>query len=198
MHFKALAITSLFSASFFVDALAKNDSDSDVGFYLGAGVARANINFKSNDSFDLGFEDTENAYTAKAGFMFTNWIGIEAGYYNFDEYENIADNVISDLNLSNADAQLDLDAFTGAIVLNLPLPYFDIYAKGGVVRLNADASVNALGESFTVSESRTEPFAVVGAEIDFGTINLYTEYTRVVDTDDLGIDLVTGGIKLEF
>ena len=84
------------------------------------------------------------------------------------------------------------------MVGTIPLPYVDIYVKGGAVKLDGEATASAFGLSISDDRDSTEPFAAVGAELDFGTVNLFAEFSRILDTDDVEVDFATAGVKLEF
>jgi len=177
-----------------------DDSDEgDKGFYLALGISR--ISADASPEFDnakLDFSDSDNAFNYRAGYMFTNWVGVEAGYYDFGEFEDSLEDAANDLGLPNTDVDLDLKGYSLQLVGNVPVSFFDFYVKGGVVRLDGTASASAFGLNYSTSESTTEPFAAIGIELDLGTVNFFGEYSRVMDTDDIEIDLATVGIKLEF
>lgn len=179
--------------------LQDNRNEDDAGFYVGLGIARASLDFQDQSEVDVEFEDTENAYLGRVGYMFSNWIGVEGAYYRFNNYQNIDSDVLDNYDLQGiSNADVDIDAFTASIVLNLPLQYVDLYAKGGFANLEGTASATSDRTTVTLTDSSTEPFAVVGAELDFGQFNLFSEYTRILDNDDYSVDLLSAGIKFEF
>jgi hypothetical protein len=66
------------------------------------------------------------------------------------------------------------------------------------VELDGEATASAFGLSISEERDSTEPFAAVGAELDFGMVNLFAEYSRILDNDDVEVDFVSAGVKLEF
>ena len=179
--------------------LQDNTVEDDSGFFIAVGVSRiqADASAEFNDA-KLDFDDSDNAYNFRAGVMFTNWIGLEAAYYDFGEFEDSLEDAVADLGISNADVDLDLKGYGISLVGNLPLPYVDLYLKGGVVKLDGEATASAFGLSISDERDSTEPFAAIGAELDFGTVNIFAEYSRILDNDDVEVDFATAGVKLEF
>lgn len=175
-----------------------NTAEDDSGFFIALGVSRIQVDASAefNDA-KLDFDDSDNAYNFRAGYMFTNWIGVEAAYYDFGEFEDSLEDAAEDLGVSNADIDLDLKGYGISLIGNIPLPYFDLYLKGGVVELDGEATASAFGLSISEERDSTEPFAAVGAEFDLGTVNLFAEYSRILDNDDVEVDFATVGIKLE-
>ena len=179
--------------------LQDNTAEDDSGFFIALGVSR--INAEASPEFNnatLDFDDSDNAYNFRAGVMFTNWIGLEAAYYDFGEFEDSLEDAVAQLGVPTADVDLDLKGYGISLILNLPLPIIDLYVKGGVVKLDGEATASAFGLSVSAEEDSTEPFAAVGAELDFGTVNLFAEYSRIIDNDDVEVDFATAGVKLEF
>lgn len=179
--------------------LQDNTAEDDSGFYIALGVSRINVEASSEfNNATLDFDDSDNAYNFRAGVMFTNWVGLEAAYYDFGEFGDSLENAVAELGVPNADVDLDLKGYGISLVGNLPLPYIDLYLKGGVVKLDGEATASAFGLSVSAEEDSTEPFAAVGAELDFGMVNLFAEYSRIIDNDDVEVDFATAGVKLEF
>lgn len=197
----AIIISTLASTATMAQSLEMEDksNEGDKGFYLALGVSRISADASSEfDNVSLDFSDSDNAFNYRAGYMFTNWIGVEAGYYDFGEFEDSLEDAVDNLGISNADVDLDLKGYSLQLVGNIPVSFVDFYVKGGVVRLEGEAKASAFGLSYSTDESTTEPFAAVGIELDLGVVNFFGEYSRVMDTDDIEIDLATAGIKLEF
>ena len=155
------------------------DVDDEQAFYIGVGASLTEV-----DGTDFDFDDSETSLDIRAGYMFTNTIGLEIGYQDYG-------------NFLKGDANFDLDAYSAALVLNLPLSNFDIYGKVGVNQISGDLKV--AGETI-VDEDATNLFFGAGAEIDMGSLNLFTEYTVTqFDEGDVDADLnrITIGLKLE-
>ena len=179
--------------------LQDNTAEDDSGFFIALGVSRIQVEASAEfNNAKLDFDDSDNAYNFRAGVMFTNWIGLEAAYYDFGEFEDSLEDAVADLGAPVTDVDLDLKGYGLSLVGNLPLPYIDLYLKGGVVKLDGKASAKAFGLELSEDRDSTEPFAAIGAELDFGTVNIFAEYSRILDNDDVEVDFVTAGVKLEF
>ena len=180
-------------------ALQDNTAEDDSGFFIALGVSRIKVDASAefNDA-RLDFDDSDNAYNFRAGYMFTNWFGVEAAYYDFGEFEDSLEDAVADLGVPNADVDLDLKGYGLSLIGNLPLKYVDLYLKGGAIRLEGEATASAFGLSISDERDSTEPFAALGAELDFGTVNFFAEYSRILDNDDVEVDFATAGVKLEF
>ncbi len=198
----AIAAAALISTSAIAQntfELQDNTAEDDSGFFIALGVSR--IKADASQEFNnarLNFDDSDNAYNFRAGVMFTNWIGLEAAYYDFGEFEDSLQEAVADLGVPNVDVDLDLKAYGLSLIGNIPLPYVDLYLKGGAVRLDGEATASAFGLSISEERDSTEPFAAVGAELDFGMVNIFAEYSRILDNDDVEVDFATAGVKLEF
>ena len=90
--FFIITVTGLMATSVFAQSgmeLQDNTTEDDSGFYIALGVSR--IEAEASGEFNnakLDFDDSDNAYNFRAGYMFTNWIGVEAAYYDFGEFED--------------------------------------------------------------------------------------------------------------
>ena len=201
--FIVIATAGLISTSVLAQSskfeLQDNTAEDDSGFFIALGVSRIQVDASADfNNAKLDFDDSDNAYNFRAGLMFSNWLGVEAAYYDFGEFEDSLEEAARDLGIPNADVDLDLKGYGISLVGNLPLPYIDLYLKGGVVKLDGEATASAFGLSISEERDSTEPFAAVGAELDFGMVNIFAEYSRILDNDDVEVDFATAGIKLEF
>ncbi len=144
------------------------------GLYIAAGAYRA-------DS-DVG-DDTTPAGFIGYTFVDTNFLmaSVEAGYYDLGS-------------AGNRNMNLEASAITAGGVLSLPLgPIFEIYAKGGVAFLDAEAK----SPGFNNKQSDEKAYYGAGASLDIlDTIDIYAEYV-VFDTD-YNSEVAGVGIKLSF
>jgi hypothetical protein len=111
-------------------AMAQSDTEENNGwqlkpeFSIGAGYGMTKL--KDND-----FDEDEAAKKAFAVVKFNEYIGVEAAYILFDE-------------AGNDTLSLDADGKTLAVIFEAPIsPAFSLYAKGGQLWWNADASINS-------------------------------------------------------
>ncbi len=150
-------------------------ADDDSGFYLGAGLHRANF-----DRGSVASSDTKG--NLSAGYMFNNNWGIDGTFYNFiDKKEN-------NVNLSVAGL-----AVTGVYMIPVT-QRVDVYGKAGLIRTKFDIKEN---NNKVVDESGTDWVFGLGAKIDFGKHNLLLEYSKI-DPKDTALDVVSLGYRYEF
>ena len=162
-------------------------ADDDTGFYLGGSVNR--LSADQNNVNDVDFEDSDNAFGLKAGYMFTDLLGVEGGYIDLGDYNTKGND--AGVNLS-----LDADGFYLVGVLNFSFAEnWDIYGKLGAFAF--DSNTDFTGVDF--DESSTELFGGLGIEYDFGHWNIFGEFSKLdTDTNDLSIDILSLGVKYEF
>lgn len=160
-------------------------ADDDAGFYLGASANWLSADQK--DVNDVSFEDSDVALGLKAGFMFTDLFGIEGGYLDLGDYNTKANNRGVSLNL-------DAEGFYLVGVLNFSVAeHWDLYGKLGAFAFDSDTNLTGF------DKSSTELYGGLGVEYDFGTWNIFGEFSKLdTDTNDLSIDIISLGIKYEF
>ncbi len=162
-------------------------ADDDTGWYLGAGVTRLDANFKDID--DLDFDDSDNAFFIKGGYMFNDIIGLEGGWLDLGDYEG------------GSGIKVDADAFWLAGVANWSVAeQFDLYAKLGAFFVNAtsDQFIPGIGQ-ISDDDDKTELGGGIGAEWDLGNWNIFLEYNRIdTSVTDLRVDAIGLGVKYEF
>ncbi|MGH1428819.1 MAG: outer membrane beta-barrel protein [Arenicella sp.] len=165
-------------------------ADDDTGFYIGFGINRLSADFE--DENDTDFEDSDNAASIKVGYMFTNHIGLELGYLDLGDY-------VAEGDQRSNRIELDAQAYNIAVVGNWPIiDQMDIYGKAGLFNIDAESTSSIAGNTITRNSDENEFFAAVGAEFDLGQINLFTEFSAVdTDFNDLSLNIITAGIKLE-
>jgi OOP family OmpA-OmpF porin len=129
-------------------------ADDDTGWYAGIGWSRLDGNFKDVD--DLDFDDSDDTFQIKGGYMFTDVFGIEAGWLDLGDYRG------------GSGIKIDADAFWLAGVANWSVAeQFDLYAKLGAffVEVDSDQVIPGRG-AFKENETETELGGGVGAEWD--------------------------------
>lgn len=170
---------------FSIFAMSTAVADDDTGFYIGASANW--LSADQADVNDVNFEDSDTAFGARIGYMFSNYVGIEGGYLDLGDYNTEANDKGVDLNL-------DADGWYAVGVLNFTvLENLDLYGKLGAFFIDANT------DFFEFDESDTELYGGVGIEYDFGQFNLFGEFTALdTDVNDLTIDILTVGAKLEF
>ena len=148
------------------------------GFYIGAGVYKSEIDYKS-------FDDDDTVPAGFIGYQFLDtsifMLSAELGYFDLGDFKSKSKNI-----------EVETDALTLAAVGYLPIgPFFEVYAKAGVASVSVDIDV---GGAKSDSDG-TEAFGGVGAGFDIlDTIDIYAEYL-VFDTD---VDSAVAGVGVRF
>src|ERR1700675_3928388 len=130
-----LAILAAGACAVLTAALAENPA----GFYLGAGVGYSTI--RSDDaSYGLPgyYDDHQTAWKVIAGVRPISIIGAEFEYIDFGQPGNHYGT--NSINYYGLDSHPRAAALFGVGYLPLPIPFFDIYGKAGVARLQTDVT----------------------------------------------------------
>jgi hypothetical protein len=143
-----------------------------LGLYLGAAVGQAQVSMGAPGISAAAFRENHSAYQFMVGVRPISLLGAEVAYLNFG-------NPRGSLGSLTADAKIDGTAAFGVFYLPIPVPFLDLYAKGGVAKLNATIRGTApvIG-AFRVETSDTRPAAGVGAQLKFGSLAVRAEYAR--------------------
>jgi hypothetical protein len=113
-------------------------ADNPVGFYLGAGAGYSTV--RSDDSaygLPAYFNDHQTAWKAIAGVRPIPIIGAEFEYIDFGQPGN---HHFSDTNVYGTDSHPRAGTLFAVGYLPLPLPFFDVFGKAGVARLQTDVT----------------------------------------------------------
>src|ERR1700675_1203624 len=114
-------------------------ADNPAGFYLGAGVGYSTI--RSDDSsYGLPgyYNDHQTAWKAIAGVRPISIVGAEFEYIDFGQPGRHYGSQI--YNSYGFDSHPRASALFGVGYLPLPIPFFDIFGKAGVARLQTDVT----------------------------------------------------------
>lgn len=128
------AILSVGACAASTAAMAENP----VGFYLGAGVGYSTV--RSDDaSYGLPgyYNDHQTAWKVIAGVRPISIVGAEYEYIDFGRPGNHSYNSI---NSNGLDSHPRASALFAVGYLPIPVPFFDIYGKLGVARLQTDVT----------------------------------------------------------
>src|ERR1035438_3490877 len=116
-------------------------ADNPVGFYLGAGAGYSTI--RSDDpGYGLPgyYNDHQTAWKVIAGVRPISIIGAEFEYIDFGQPGNHYGYNSNSINYNGLDSHPRAAALFGVGYLPLPIPFFDIYGKAGVARLQTDVT----------------------------------------------------------
>lgn len=193
---KGIILLVAISALGFVTQTAMAGTMGDDGFYVAVGGSNARV-----DTGD--FDDSDTAATVRVGYMFNSIVGLEGGYFELGDFSDSVDELqelVEDALGNRGDVDLDLDAFSLAVVLNAPLTLFDLYGKVGVLAVDAELKANTPFGRFGRSESAAGPLLALGGELDLGLVNIFAEVSRInIDEDEVDdLDIASIGVKFEF
>jgi hypothetical protein len=137
-------------------------AEDPAGFYIGAGVGYSTV--RSDDpAYGLPgyFNDHQTAWKAIAGVRPIFPIGAEAEYIDFGQPNHHFSNINS-ANFYGFDSHPRAGALFGVGYLPIPVPFFDVFGKAGVARLETDV---------TTSTSNCPPSATCVAPTTFSRHN---------------------------
>lgn len=164
---------------------------ADSGPYVGGSLGRADTDIDFSDLDD--FDDGSTAWKVFGGYNFDVLLmelGVEGSYVDFGSPSD---------NLAGANADLDMDAFTGFGVAGIDLGLFGFFAKLGVIRWDADAQVAGL---FNTGDSGTDPAYGIGASFNLRSIEVRAEYEKFdIDVDGAGssdVSMISAGVAWTF
>jgi hypothetical protein len=114
-------------------------ADNPVGFYLGAGAGYSTI--RSDDpAYGLPgyYNDHQTAWKVIAGVRPIPLIGVEGEYIDFGQPDTHHDHF--DTNYYGTDSHPRAGMLFAVGYLPLPVPFFDVFGKAGVARLQTDVT----------------------------------------------------------
>src|SRR5271170_1284923 len=114
-------------------------ADNPAGFYLGAGVGYSTV--RSDDpayGYPGYFNDHQTAWKLIAGVRPIPFVGAELEYIDFGQPGTY--NGYYNANYYGTDSHPRAGALFAVGYLPLPVPFFDIYGKAGVARLETDVT----------------------------------------------------------
>src|SRR5664279_1343724 len=129
-------------AIFFLAACAASTAalaENPAGFYVGAGAGYSTI--RSDDpAYGLPgyFNDHQTAWKVMAGVRPISIVGAEFEYMDFGQPGNRYG--YNSFNYYGFDSHPRATTLFGVGYLPLPVPFFDVYAKAGVARLETDVT----------------------------------------------------------
>jgi hypothetical protein len=171
-------------------AVAQESDEVEKGFYLGAAVTQARFddeNFSLDDIDNDAFDDEDNSWKVVGGFRFHENFAVEGSYIDFGETS-------APLLVGTGPFSAEAKGFSAFLVGMVPVPYFDLYAKAGAARI--DAETNGLPVNF--DDDTTEFAYGAGAQWRWQNLAVRAEYEKF-DTDIIGdLDLISVGATYTF
>jgi hypothetical protein len=168
-------------------------ADNPAGFYLGAGVGYSTI--RSDDSaYGLPgyYNDHQTAWKVIAGVRPIPFVGAEFEYIDFGQPSN--DNGYYNTNYYGLDSHPRAAALFAVGYLPLPIPFFDIYGKAGVARLETDVTTpvtpsctqmntcSQFAYSYRHDETDNKFAYGVGVQSKYWGVSFRAEYERISST----------------
>jgi opacity protein-like surface antigen len=164
-------------------------ADNPAGFYLGAGAGYSTI--RSDDpAYGLPgyFNDHQTAWKVIAGVRPISIIGVEYEYIDFGHPNNNYGS--SGFNYYGLDSHPRANMLLGVGYLPLPIPFFDVYGKAGVARLQTDVttfvqdgcqgpSTSCTGTYFRRNETDNKFAYGVGVQSKVWGVAFRAEYERI-------------------
>jgi hypothetical protein len=160
---------------------------ADNGFYLGAGVTKAQVDDILGSGADLEIDDT--AWKIIAGFRPIDLFAVELNYLDLGSERR-------DFGIVSASADAKAFSAHGLLYLPIPVPFLGVYGKAGVARweLNSDSNVGLL----RLDDQGTEFAWGAGAQLSFGSFSARLEYDNFDIENTDGVDAYTLGVTYTF
>jgi hypothetical protein len=158
-----------------------------LGFYLGAGVGYSTI--RSDDpayGLPAYYNDHQTAWKAIAGIRPISIVGAEVEYLDFGQPSRYYYGSNS-FNTSGFDSHPRAGVLYGVGYLPIPVPFFDVFGKAGVARLQTDATTVVactspclLPPTYTRHNETDNKFAYgVGVQSKAWGVAFRAEYERI-------------------
>jgi OOP family OmpA-OmpF porin len=158
------------------------------GVYLGGAYSWATLDIEDVDSDT--FDDNANAYKLFLGYEFPKFIGLEAGYVDFGDYE------VGDFDGEGGTGEINSSGWTAALTGRIPLgKLFTVYGKVGYFFW--DAELKTASEFGDLTDDGDDPFYGAGLRVNFGKFSVFGEY-EMFDSSDYSNDLVSLGVRFTF
>ncbi len=169
-------------------ALLSPAAQADFGPFLGASFGSSHLD---RDFTGLNIDTDANAYRIVGGFQLGDYLGIEAGYHNFGDFEETLD-----LGGFSTRTEVAADGWTLGGTLGLPLSeQFSLYGRAGVFFWDADVVID--GFSINVPED-DNPYYGGGAKVDVtSNLSLVGDWTRY-ELDTIESDVISVGFEYRF
>lgn len=144
-------------------------------WYIGAGVGQSEV-----DDFCSGVsncDDTDTGWKLFGGYLFTQYVAIEAGYVDFGKFSGSSGGI---------SASAEVTGVTAHVVGMLPLnERFSLIGRLGTIYADVDIKASGFGYSFHDDDQSFDFAAGVGAEVNItDQFSLRAEYELFKDVGD--------------
>lgn len=155
--------------------LFANAHAADNGVYAGITVGQAETDVDA--LLDGAIDDSDTGFKIVLGLRPLDWIGVEMNYVNLGE---VSAGGGSPLSGGFKVEQTGVDV-VGLLFLDVGM--VDFYAKGGLIRWDADIRFNTIFGGGRGSENGTDAVFGAGAQLRFGSFAARLEYEKFnIDT----------------
>ena len=169
-------------------ALGAGAARADDLVYAGAGVLWSKISDVSVTATDL----SNTAWKAFAGFRPIKQFAVEADYLDLGNQS---------ASFLDGNTNLQYKAFAAYAVgfLPLPVPFLDVFAKGGLARWSSSGGTTVFPSSFTsLSANGTEFAWGIGTQAHFGSLGARLEYETFHIQNTNGANAISLSVMLSF
>ena len=176
----AIALTS---------GLASSQLATAQGFYLGGAISHAAVD-------ETVLDDTRNAYKFFLGYEFPKFIGFDAAWVNFGEFDDV-------ITSEGGSTQVGYDARTATAAITGRIPAGEIvtfYAKTGYMFWSTDISLNGTvidPEFEEGTDNGSDWFYGGGLRLNFGKFSVLCEWERYA-LSNVDIEAISVGVRWTF
>lgn len=184
MKLKAIRLAGLGAAVLTVPGLALADS----GLFIGASAGNTSI----RDDFDgFAIDADVNSYRLVTGFQFSDMLGLEIGYQDFGEL-----NELITVGTITSEALIDANGWTAGATLDLPVgDGFSLFGRAGVFFWDADVTVDGFSIDLPGDDN---PYYGAGARVNVSpNFSLIGDWTRF-ELDNAYADTISIGFQYRF
>jgi len=155
-------------------ALAQPDSnDNRKGFYIGAGLGDFSASIDNPQGAEIDLDSDDTALKLFGGWRLSRFFAIQLDYIDFGESSGTS---------SFLDLRSDTSGFAPNVVGTLPIGFFELFAKAGMMWYDVDLD---LDDDPTLSDSGEDPIYGVGVGLTLvERLTLRLEY-EIVDLETL-------------
>ena len=172
-----------------VAGLASSRPAAAQGFYLGGAVSHAAVN-------ETVLEDTRNAYKFFLGFEFPAFVGVEAAWVDFGEFDDV-------ITSEGGSTRVGYDARTATAAVTGRIPIGELvtlYAKTGYMFWSTDISLTGTVTDPNFEEGTdngSDWFYGGGVRFNFGKLSVLGEWERY-QLSNVDIDAISAGVRWTF
>ncbi len=176
MKLKAIRVAGLAALSLAAPGLAAADG----GLFIGGSIGSTTI----DENFDGALlDDNATAFRLVTGYQFSDMLGLEIGYQEFGEFDELQ-------------TTISADGWTAGATLDLPLgDRFSLFGRAGYFFWDADVVVDGFSIDVPGDEN---PYYGAGARVNLSrNFSLIGDWSRF-ELDDLDTDVISLGFQYRF